>query len=258
MQQFRSRIAIVRKNLKHEQEINIITNPQDQNKNTTLRQQRQPHDGTSLKMTRFNSIDDYQAPMTSFTLRPNSKWKLVRENLHKIRSWRQIQRIDDPFQDWYIFFQMKRELKRAEKQIKNIEYLSNFKPIRYFPLAIDETHFEIYDTSQVKPTDAIFYSSSSGEPIILQYMLYYFAKESFVPYNGIFRPFLGDISSVIKANRNRSKRTQVLQNLALLGSIAVYILIGLMFLVLLINILNITSKLSVLTNSQREEFYSNF
>ena len=129
--------------------------------------------------------NDYQAPRTPGILSPNSKWLIVRDNLHKIRSWlpiRGLSVVHTPFLDWYVFFQMRRELKRAEEQIRVIQYRKNFTPIQYFNLAIDDTRFRRYNVSHVRPSDAIYYGGLSSQPMALENLLYYFNEECGVPY----------------------------------------------------------------------------
>ncbi|CAF0978608.1 unnamed protein product [Didymodactylos carnosus] len=239
MQPFRTRAATVRRNVKHNQEIHLITNPQDRIEHLSHYPQSHLHHG-----------------MSQYLLHSNSKWKIVRENIHRIH-WLPVIKTADPYQECYIFFQMRRELKRLEPQIKNVACLPYFKPVRHFRLAIDETHQQVHDTSQVKPNEVLHYSIIGKEPIVLQYMLYYFSQRP-VPYNSVFHPFLCNVTSVIKTNRRRLKHKQILNNFVLLGSIIVYISIGFMFLVLLINVLSTISKLSTLSNLYGENFYSDF
>ncbi|CAF4022327.1 unnamed protein product, partial [Adineta steineri] len=104
------------------------------------------------------SSDDYEAAVQAHTLSPKSKWLVVRNNIHKIRSWGLIRRmsvIDQPFQDWYLFFQMRRELKRAEDKIRAIQYRSDFVPVHYFELPLGDARVQRYNVSHVKPTDGI-------------------------------------------------------------------------------------------------------
>ena len=55
-------------------------------------------------------------------LRPNSRWLIVRRNLHRIRFMGHNARArDSTLPDFYIGLQMKRELKRAQEEIKNID-----------------------------------------------------------------------------------------------------------------------------------------
>ncbi|CAF2079568.1 unnamed protein product [Rotaria magnacalcarata] len=190
--------------------------------------------------------DDYQAPATSQTLSPNSKWLIVRNNIHKIRGWGAIKRIpfgDQPFQDWYLFFQMRRELKRAEEQIRAIQYRKDFIPVRHFQLPIDETHVQRYNVSHVGPNDGIYYAGLGTEPIALQYLLYYFSNECSVPYDSIFYTFLSDVNAVLHTNRERIHRVVVFRKLALILALAVFIIIIIMFFSLILSVLTTTSNI---------------
>ncbi|CAF5006855.1 unnamed protein product [Rotaria sp. Silwood1] len=73
---------------KQEQELHIISNPFD-----TTRQYLLQH-------------DDYEAPLTAHTLKPNSKWITVRNNMHKIRSWREVDtsNVDEKFRDCHFYY----------------------------------------------------------------------------------------------------------------------------------------------------------
>jgi len=194
----------------------------------------------------FLSSYDYQPPLTSHSLSPNSKWLIVRHNIHKIRSWGGIRRAsvnDQPFEDWYLFFQMRRELKHAEQRIRAIQYRRDFKPIRYFDLPIDEKHVRRYDVSHVRPSDGIYYSGLGSEPIALEYLLYYFTKESVVPYNSIFYSFLSDLSSVLDTKRKRIHQVVVYRRFALIFALAIFIIILIMFCSLILSVLTTTSNL---------------
>lgn len=189
--------------------------------------------------------DDYQAPLTAYALPSTSKWLIVRNNIHKIRSWGMIRRLsaNQPFQDWYLFFQMRRELKRAEDQIRALQYRPDFEPVHYFELPIDEMRVQRYNVSHVRPTDGIYYAGLGSEPIVLQYLLYYFSKDCPVPYNGIFYSFLFDVNSVLDTNRKRINRVVVFRKLALVLALAVSILLLIMFFSLILSVLTTTSNL---------------
>ncbi|UJR09420.1 hypothetical protein I4U23_013661 [Adineta vaga] len=191
------------------------------------------------------SNDDYQAPLTAHKLSPKSKWLIVRHNIHRIRSWGMIRQtgINQPFQDWYIFFQMRRELKRAEEQIRALQYRPDFIPVHYFELSIDDTRVQRYNVSHVRPTDGIYYAGLGSEPIVLQYLLYYFSKDCPVPYNSIFHSFLYDVNSVLDTNRKRIHRVVVFRKLALIFTLAVFILLLIMFFSLILSVLTTTSNL---------------
>lgn len=190
--------------------------------------------------------DDYQAPRTRGILSPNSKWLIVRNNLHKIRSWLPIRRLSvirNPFVDWYVFFQMKRELKRAEEQIRAIQYRTNFTPIHYFNLPIDDTRFRRYNVSHVRSNDAIYYGGLSSQPIALENLLYYFNEECRVPYNSIFYSFLCDVNSVLHTNYQRIQRVTVFRHVALVATIAVFVILLTMLFSLVLSVFTTTTNL---------------
>jgi len=212
------------KNRKQEQELHIFTNP------------------FVNSQLRLRDIDDYQAPLTSHTLKRNSKWIIVRNNIHQIRSWggNNASDVNEQYRDCYIFFQMIRELRRAQKYIHQIENQPDFVPIRYFNLPIDETHTRRYNVSHVKPTDALYYQGLGREPIVLQSLLYYFSKGRTVTYNSIFREFLTDICSILYRDRQRLNRAAVRRKVALFIVIIIFIILGLMLFLLILSVLNTT------------------
>jgi hypothetical protein len=215
---------------KQEQELRIITNPlADKNRRRVLQ------------------ADDYVAPLSARSLKQSSKWIIVRNNIHKIRSWGGLKRmsvIDQRFQEWYLFFQMRRELRRAQEQIKTIQSRPDFVPVHYFDLPVDETHVRRYNVSHVKESDAIYYPGFGREPIVLQSLLYYFTEECHVPYNSIFRTFLSDVCSVLNRERERINRAAVFRKVALIVAIAVFIILALMLFSLVLSVFTTTSKLS--------------
>ena len=212
---------------RQERELRVITNPIVNNRLCLL------------------DSDDYQAPLTAHSLLPNSKWIIVRNNLHKIRSWGGIDasKVDHRHQDWYILFQTRRELRRAHERIQQIEHHPEFVPVRYFNLPTDPKHNCRYDVSHVQPSDVLYYGSFGHEPIALQPLLYYFSKECIVPYNSIFRPFLSDVCSVLYRNQRRRNRTSLYRKVALIITIIVFIMISLMLFSLIISALKTTSDL---------------
>ncbi|CAF0762441.1 unnamed protein product [Didymodactylos carnosus] len=195
--------------------------------------------------------DDYQAPLTSNSLLANSKWKIIRLNLHKIRSTGK--KATNPFQDWYLFLQVMKELKRAEQEIKNIENDKFFKPVKKFSVKLDGVEkIKTYKTSHVRPTDALFYTNISDEPIIIQHLLYYFTKEFAMSNQSLFWNFLTEVNSVLNTNRKRSKRTKMFKKIALILSISVYILITFMFLLLIMTGFQIYSDAKILQHDYQE------
>jgi hypothetical protein len=210
---------------KEEQELHIFTNPFINSR------------------VRLQNLNDYQAPLTAHTLSPNSKWITVRNNIHLIRSWSRINTSDvnDPFRDWYLFFQMRRELRLIRERIKQVENRPNFVPVHYFYLPIDETKHQRYNVSNIKPSDALYYSGLGHEPIVLRSLIYYFSKECPVSHNSIFQKFLSDVCSIIHQNRQRLKQAAVFRKLASIITIIFFILIGLMLFSLILSVLKTTS-----------------
>jgi len=193
-----------------------------------------------------HSNSDYKALPRPYSLSPKSKWHIVRNNIHKIRIWGGIRRIsvmDQPCQDWYLFFQMRRELKRAEEQIRAIQNRPNFTPVRHFDLPIDEIRVRRYNVSHVQPTDGIYYGGLGSDPIDLEALLYYFSKECVVPYNSIFYSFLCDVNSVLDTNRQRIQRVVVYRRVALMFALAIFVIIIIMFFSLILSVYTTTSNL---------------
>lgn len=205
----------------------------------------------------LNSTDDYQAPLTCYSLSPNSKWVIVRHNIHKIRSWSGIHHDSIPDQrinDWYLLFQMRRELKRAEEHIRAIEQRPDFTPVRHFDLPVDETHLRRHNVSHVRPTDGVFYAGLGSEPLLLEAILYYFSKECVVPYNSMFYPFLCDVSSVLNTNRQRIQRVVLNRRVALGFTLVIYILIFIMFFSLVLSVVTTTSNLIEMHKYKNDSF----
>jgi hypothetical protein len=224
----RSRL-LTHKLAKEEHELHIVTNP-------FLNPQSSIHDD--------DGGDDYQAPLTVKTLKPNSKWILVRNNIHKIRSWGGIQQADvnDPFRDWYLFFQMRRELRRVKEHIRKVEDRPDFAPVRYFYLPTTERRARRYNVTHIQPTDALYYPGFGREPFVLQSLLYYFSRECVVPYNSVFRPFLSDVCSIIDRDQQRLNRAAVFRKIALIMAIIIFIIIGLMLFTLILSVITTASN----------------
>jgi predicted nucleic acid-binding Zn ribbon protein len=222
---------------KEEEELHICTNP--------------------LSNPRLHLLnnDDYQAPLTARTLSPNSKWLIVRNNLHKIRSWRQIQRPDanDPFADWYLFFQMRNELQRFKEHIHQVENRPDFVPVHYFHLPTDERLIQRYDVSHVRPSDVLYYPSVGQEPLILQSLLYYFSVECMVPYNSALHSFFSDVCTILNRNEQRLHRAAVRRKLATILTLIVFIILGLMLFSLIISVSKTTWNFQKLYNDPNED-----
>lgn len=234
--------SLLRRVPKRESEAHITVNPLESS--TTNTQRKRP----------LLSDYDYQAPETADSLAPNSKWLIVRHNLHKIRSWGMVRRVSagaQPFQDWYVFFQMKRELKRAEEQIRGLQYRADFRPVREFYLPVDETHVRRYNVSHVRPDDGIYYAGLGSDPIVLQCLLYYFSKECAVPYNSIFYQFLYDVNAVLHTNRQRIHRVVMFRKVALVMTLAITIFIGIMFFSLILSAWTTTWRLGQMYGNDR-------
>lgn len=212
------------KKSKREHEMRIISNPLVKSQLSTV------------------SKHDYEAPLTSNDLWPNSKWFIVRHNLHKVRSWGGIRPYDsNPVtRDWYLFFQMRKELRRVQEHIGNIQKHPHFQPVRYFYLPIDEKHQRRFNVSHVKSTDALYYSGIGKEPIVLQALLYYFSRECAVPYNSVFRSFLTDICAIIQHERQQMTRVAVFRRVAFVITIIIFLILALMFASLIVSVLNTT------------------
>jgi hypothetical protein len=205
---------------KEERELRIITNP------------------------RFSGQDDYHAPSTALTLAPNSKWIIVRNNLHTIRLWGKSQKLNlkDPFGDIYAFCQMRQELRSVQKQIQRVEARPDFTPIHYFYLSTDERHTERYDVGHIQPSEALFYPGFGLEPFVLQSLFYYFSIESPIRHNSVFQPFLSHVCAVVNRNERYLHRVAVLRKLAAIIASIVYIILGLMFFTLIFSVLKTTSS----------------
>ncbi|CAF2398669.1 unnamed protein product [Rotaria sp. Silwood2] len=212
---------------KQEQELHIFTNP--------------------LENARLYLLahSDYQAPLTAQSLAKNSKWIVVRNNIHKIRSWRavDISNVDERLRDWYIFFQIRRELRRAYKDIKQIELRSDFKAVNHFDLPVDPRHSQRFDVRHVRPTDMLYYPSLDREPLVLQSLLYYFSKECAVPYESVFRTFLSNVCLIIHRDQQRLRREAVFRKVALVLTIIAFVILGLMLISLVVSVLGTTSNL---------------
>ena len=223
---------------KQEQEIRVITNPSD-GRNSSL---QTPN---SLRSSRQRlKEDDYHAPSTASRLRQKSHWLIVRRNLHRIRFMGYNQRERDTnLPDFYIGLQMKRELKRAQEEIQNIDKEENFHAVKNFVLAVDSRRLKTYDTSHVKPNDALVYDRLGEEPLPLQNLLYYFSKQE-VAHGTIFWDFLNEVNRVLHMKRKRTVLVERLRKLALTLSIICYIIIGTMFFLLIVSVITTATKMN--------------
>jgi hypothetical protein len=224
---------------KQEQEVHLIANPSARNNSArTSRISRQS--STNRKRT---ANDDYEAPDSSSSLYPNSKWLIVRRNLHRIRFMGMNKSArDSTLPDFYIGLQMKRELKRAQEEIKNIDQDENFRAIKKFTLADSDKRPKTYDTSHVQPDDALIYDRLGDEPLALQNLLFYFSKQE-VGHGTLFWDFLNEVNRVLSMKRKRTVLVQRLRTLAFTLAIIVYILLGTMLFLLIVSVITTATKM---------------
>jgi hypothetical protein len=222
---------------KQEQEVHVITNPIDERDALISRAQQE-------RNRKRLASDDYQAPLTARTLRPNSRWLLVRRNLHRIRFMvYNEQERDSTLPGLYPFLQMKRELKRAQEEIKNIDKEKNFQAVKSFVLTDDVKRSKTYDTSHVKSDDALIYDRLGEEPLALQNLLYYFSRQD-VTHGSLFWDFLNEVNRVLNMKRKRMVRVQRLRKLALTLAIILYSIVGFMLVLLIISVISTVTKMN--------------
>jgi hypothetical protein len=220
---------------KQEHEVHVFSNPINE------------YDRSSSKLNaRQKSFPDYdyQAPLTADSLRPNSKWLIVRRNLHRIRfmGFNDMGK-ENRLPDFYLGLQMTRELKRAQEEIKNVDKEEDFCIIKEFSLSNNTGRKQTFDTSHVKPNDALIYDRLGEEPLALQNLLYYFSKQD-VPHGTVFWNFLNEVNHVLKLKRKRTVLVQRLRRLALTLAIIFYSFIGLMFLLMVISVITTATKMN--------------
>lgn len=193
--------------------------------------------------SRFTDYD-YQAPLTAHSLRPNSKWLIVRRNLHRIRfiGYNETSK-ESRLPDFYLGLQMTRELKRAQEEIKNVDKEVDFRIIKEFSLSNDNGRAKTFDTSHVKPDDALIYDRLGEEPLALQNLLYYFSKQD-VPHGTVFWNFLNEVNQVLSLRRKRTVLVQRLRRLALTLAIIFYSFVGVMFLLMMISVITTVTKMN--------------
>jgi hypothetical protein len=213
---------------KHEQEVHLLSNPLD-----TFQPVNDSLPDTPIERTSLLD-DDYQAPLTANSLRPNSRWLIVRQNLHRIRFMGFKDTGKERLPDFYLGLQMTRELRRAQQEIKNIDKEASFHMIKRFELSLDRDRRKKFDISHVKPDDALIYDRLGEEPLALQNLLYYFSKQD-VQQGTVFWDFLSEVNQVLNLQRKRSVLVQRLQRLALTFAIIIYSCIGLMLFSMIIS-----------------------
>ena len=222
---------------RQEHEIHVISNPSDHN--TPLIS----HSPKTAKRQRLAQVD-YEAPLTSSRLRPNSGWLIVRRNLHRIRFMGYNDRArDSNLPDFYIGLQMKRELKRAQEEIKNIDKEKNFQSVKQFVLAVDAKRMKTYDTSHVKPEDALIYDRLGEEPLALQNLLFYFSRQD-VPHGTLFWEFLSEVNHVLNMKRKRTVLVERLKRLAFTLAIILYVILGIMLILLIVSVITTATKMN--------------
>ena len=237
---------------KQEQELRVLSNPTDHKgipspPPTPLSAARSKSPTPSNKPRhRPNRVDgdDYVAPPTAHSLRPNSRWLIVRRNLHRIRFMGHNARArDSNLPDFYIGLQMKRELKRAQEEIKNIDREENFHAVKQFSLAVDSKRTRTYDTSHVKAGDALIYDRLGDEPLSLQNLLYYFSKQE-VPHGTLFWDFLNEVNRVLNMKKKRTERVERFRKLALVLAVVLYIILGTMFFLLVVSVITTATRMN--------------
>ena len=238
---------------RQESEIRVITNPADQRVPLISQTSRRSN-------RRRLADDDYEAPLTAYALPPNSRWLFVRRNLHRIRFMGHNQRErDSTLPGFYIGLQMKRELKRAQDEIKNIDKEKNFLAVKQFALAVDEKRTKLYDTSHVKPEDALIYDRLGEEPLALQNLLYYFSRQD-VSHGTLFWDFLNEVNNVLNMKRKRTVLVQRLRRLALTLAVILYSILGIMLILLIVSVITTATKMNdpeVKWMESKVDIYSN-
>ncbi|CAF1396316.1 unnamed protein product [Rotaria sp. Silwood1] len=255
-----SRRIRILNNRKQEHEIHVIDNPFEKYDN---KESSKTSDGSSplRKESIILTKDDYQAPLTAHSLRPNSRWLIVRQNLHRIRfmGFNNLEK-EGRLPDLYLGFQMIRELKRAQDEIKNVDKEKGFHIIKEFSLSNDNGRRKTFDISHVSPNDALIYDRLGEEPLLLQNLFYYFSKQE-VQQGTPFWEFLSEVNEVLNLKRKRTVLVQRLRRLALSLAIIFYSIIGLMFSLMLISVIATAIKLDdpevEWMNNKIEEYKNN-
>ncbi|CAF1013750.1 unnamed protein product [Didymodactylos carnosus] len=170
-----------------------------------------------------------------------SKWLDVHNNLQHIICLNAVSN-QVPTQkifDFFLALKIKKELKRAQDEIKITG--DNFVAIRRFSLSTRKHKMISYDTTYVKPNDAVICDQWSDEPLSIQSILYYFNQKD-ITYGSIYWIFLNNIIQVTEVNRKRLTRRAQLQCMAsVLVSIA-FSTLGLMFFIMTVSVISTLSK----------------
>ncbi|CAF1014096.1 unnamed protein product [Adineta steineri] len=229
---------------KQEEEVHIFSNPlnvDEQPATSTPLQTPSPRQGQREPLFDF----DYQAPLTAHSLRPNSRWLIVRRNIHRIRfmGFRGAIGKEGQLPDFYLGLQMARELRRAQLEIKDVDNDTSFQAVKEFSLASAKGQNRKFDTRHVQPDDALIYDRLGEEPLSLQNLLYYFSKQD-IQHGTVFWDFLNEVNHVLNLKRKRTVLVQRLRRLALSLALVVYIIIGLMFCTMVIGIITTITKMN--------------
>ncbi|CAF1448731.1 unnamed protein product [Rotaria sordida] len=228
-------------NRKQEQEIHVIDNPFEKHDKQQSPKTIQP---SSLlrKETSVLTRDNYEAPLTAESLRSNSRWLIVRQNLHRIRfmGFNNLSK-EERLPDLYLDLQMIRELKRAKNEIKNVNKDKDFHIVKTFSLAAESGEPIVFNTSHVTPNDALIYDRLGEEPLLLQNLLYYFSKEK-VEKGTPFWDFLIRVNEVLNLKRKCTVIVQRLRRLALTLAIMFYSIIGFMFCLMIVSVIITATK----------------
>jgi len=229
---------------KQEQELHVFVNPLDEcDKNESP---APPVVSRTLSEKQREALGDYdyQAPLTAHSLRPNSRWLIVRRNIHRIRfmGFNAIGK-EGQLPDFYLGLQMARELKRAQMEIKNINLDEDFHVLKEFSLVGGVSgQTRKFDTRHVKPDDALIYDRLGEEPLALQNLLYYFSKQD-IQHGTVFWDFLNEVNHVLNLKRKRTVLVQRLRRLALSLALVIFSFIGLMFCLMVISFISTATKM---------------
>ncbi|CAF3433388.1 unnamed protein product [Rotaria socialis] len=229
-------------NRKQEQEIHVIESPFEKHN----KQQSPKTIRPSSPLRKETSVlirDDYEAPLTAGSLRPNSRWLIVRLNLHRIRlmGFNNLSK-EDRLSDLYLDFQVIRELKRAKNEINNVNKDKDFHMGKTFSLAGESGKPRVFNTSFVTPNDALIYDRIGEEPLVLQNLLYYFSKQN-IEKGTPFWNLLIRVNEVLTLKHKCTVLVQRLRRLVLTLTIIFYSIIGFMFCLMIISVIITARKL---------------
>jgi hypothetical protein len=216
---------------RQEKEVHLISNPMESVRTPPVLRERL-------------TDADYEAPLTADSLRPNSPWLIVRQNLHRIRSMGYTEsNRQGAMPDLYLGLQMTRELRRAQLSIQNADQEDDFHIIKHFELAVGKARTKKFDTSHVKPEDALIYDRLGEEPLSLQNLLYYFSKQD-VQKGSVFWDFLSGVNQVLDLQRKRTVLVQRLRRIALILAVIIYVFIGLMLSAMIISVITTVTRMN--------------